>query len=243
MIARTKILVIEDDKQLVKTIKNVLNLHGFDVCCTDNGASGVQKAFEYRPDLILCAIKMSPIDGYHVYNIMKDSSLIDMIPFIFITNKSDLQDIRHGMDLGADDYFVKPFDNESLIHSIETKLSKFKKLKESGKCVFKALFNSSPNGVFSFDGHVLFDANPALIQMLDLKKNNITAYSFEDLLDPLSYQKIKERIIRCTNGLLNSFTETVFLIPRQGEKVEVTLHISVCEKYSNYSLMAGIVTL
>ena len=126
---QTKILVIEDDQRFSKTIRNVLSQHGFDVCCTNNGAAGIQKAFEYNPDLILCDIKMDPIDGYQVYNVLKESSLIDRIPFMFLTGHSELEEIRFGLDLGVDDYFVKPFNNNDLIKSIEKRLAKFKKLK------------------------------------------------------------------------------------------------------------------
>jgi DNA-binding response OmpR family regulator len=103
---QTKILVIEDDPRFAKTIKNVLSQHGYDVYCTNNGATGIQKAFEYNPDLILCDIKMDPIDGYQVYNVLKESSLIDRIPFMFLTGHSELEEIRFGLDLGVDDYFV-----------------------------------------------------------------------------------------------------------------------------------------
>lgn len=190
MISGTKILIIEKDQLLAKTIQNDLMLHGYDVFCADNGALGIQKAFEYHPDAILCAIEMAPIDGYHIYNVLKDSSLIDEIPFIFITCKSDLQEIRLGKDLGADDYFVKPFDNETLIRSIETRLTKFKKLTDIGKLKFKTFFNLTPNGTFLFDGYVLSEANSALIKILNLEKENITSYSIEDLLDSFEYPLI-----------------------------------------------------
>lgn len=240
---QTKILVIEVDQQLVKTIQSALKLRGYDVCCTDNGASGIQKAFEYNPDLILCAISMATVDGYHVYNVLKESSLIDRIPFIFMTGNSDMMVRRYGMNLGADDYFVKPFDIESLIHSIEKRLTKFKKLKEIGRREFRALFNLTPNGVFLFDGNILFEANQVFIEMLDLKKDNVTSYSIGDFLDPLSYQKVEGKIIKVTRGLMDSFCEAVTLIPRSGEKFASSLYISTYEKYSGYTLMVGLVSL
>lgn len=240
---QTKILVIEDDQRLGNSIKNVLSLQGYDVCYTNNGALGIQKAFEYNPDLILCDIKMDPIDGYRVYSVLKDSSLIDHVPFIFITGSSDLKDIRFGLDLGVDDYFVKPFENDSLIRSIEKRLAKFEKLKEIGKREFKTLFNLSPNGIFLFDGNVIFDANPALIKILEMDRESLTSYSIDDILDTISLQEFKGKIQRCTNGLLDSFNDNVVLVSRNGKKIEVMLYVSVYEKYSGYSLMMGIVTL
>jgi DNA-binding NarL/FixJ family response regulator len=240
---RTKILVIEDDQRLAKAIKSVLVLHGYDVCCVRDGALSIQKVSDYNPDLILCAIKMNPIDGCQVYNALKDSSLIDRIPFIFITSKSKLRDIRFVMDLGADDCLVKPIDNETLIRSIEKRLTKFKKLEEIGRREFRKFFNLTPNGTYLFDGHALIEANPALIRILKLGKENINSYSIEDILDSPSYQKIKERIIGCKNGLLNSFSETVSLISREGEKIEGTLYISLYGEYSVNSLLAGLFIL
>lgn len=150
-----KILIIEDDQELGKTIQNILYFHGFDVCNTNNGASGIQKAFEYNPDLILCDVNMYPIDGYQVYHVLKESSMLDRIPFIFLTANSNSEDIRHGMDLGADDYFTKPFYSENLVRSIETRLHKFESIREAAIHEFNTLFQLSPNGIIVFDEKVI----------------------------------------------------------------------------------------
>ena len=239
---KTKILVIEDDKSLAKTISNVLGLQDYDVCVATNGALGIQKAFEYNPDLILCDIKMDPIDGYQVYNVLKESSIIDTIPFIFITGSCDVQEIRFGMDLGADDYFVKPFNNNDLVSAIEKRLSKFKTLTEIGKREFNALFKLSPNEIFLFDGHVIYDANPALVKTLEINPDKITSYTIKDIVSPLSFLDIEEKIRRCSKGLLNTFSENITIVSHSGFETEVTLHVSVYEKYSGYSLMIGFLT-
>jgi DNA-binding response OmpR family regulator len=139
---KTKILVIDDDKILGKTLKIVLTMHGYDVCYANSGSSGIQKAFEYKPDLILCDVKMGSVNGYRVYNFLKDSSILDTVPFIFITACNEPKDFRIGMDLGADDYITKPFANEELIKTIEKRLTKYNKLKETRKQEFNSLFLS-----------------------------------------------------------------------------------------------------
>lgn len=239
---QTKILVIEDDQRFSKTIKNVLSQQGYDVYCANNGAIGIQKAFEYNPDLILCDIKMSPVDGYQVYNVLKESSLIDRIPFMFLTGHSELEEIRLGLDLGVDDYFVKPFNNSDLIKSIENRLAKFKKLTEIGRREFKALFQLTPNGIFLFNGSTLFNANPALLKMLELEQNSMATITINDILDDFSWQKIAGRIEQCSRNLLDSFSEDITLISKNGLKTEVSINVSVYEKYSGYSLMIGLVT-
>lgn len=243
MNSHNKILLIEDDQKLGKTIKNLLAIQGYDVCYTENGALGIQKAFEYNPDLILCDIKMDPIDGYQVYHVLKESSILDQVPFIFITGNSDLKDIRFGLDLGADDYFVKPFDNEMLTHAIKQKLSKYRKLKEMGKREFKALFDLMPDGCFLFDGNTIYEANYALINLFGLHSGELTTYVFKDFFDSESFQKLNELILRCENGLLNSFTESVTFQPLNRKKFEGTLHVSVYEKHSGYSLMIGLISV
>jgi DNA-binding NarL/FixJ family response regulator len=240
---RNKILVIEDDQKLGKTIKNLLAIQGYDVCYTDNGAIGIQKAFEYNPDLILCDIKMNPIDGYQVYQVLKESSMIDQVPFIFITGSSDLKSIRFGLDLGADDYFVKPFDNTTLVHAIEKRLTKYRKLKEIGKREFRALFNLIPNSCFLFDGNTIFEANQTLIKLLGIQQDELTTYTFKDFFDSTSFRKLNELIIRCENGLLHSFSESVTVKPLTGTRLDGILHVAVYEKYPGYSLMVGLISL
>ncbi|MFY9152764.1 MAG: response regulator [Prolixibacteraceae bacterium] len=238
----TKILIIEDDTFLANTTGKLLTLRNYDVCIALNGAEGIQKAFEYNPEVILCDINMEPIDGYQVFSVLKESSILDQVPFIFITGNSELKEIRFGMVLGADDYFVKPFHFEDLFITIEKLLGKFKKIKDIGRREFRALFQSTPNGVFLFNGEVIFDANPAMIEMIGLEKEYITSFTIEDIIDPHSFLVIKDKINRCSNGLLGSFCEKVELISKKHKKLEVDLVVSVYEKYSGHSLMAGLCT-
>ena len=243
MNAQTNILVIDDDQRLGRTLENVLKSNGYNVCYANNGALGIQKAFEFNPDLILCDINMDPIDGYQVYNVLKESSLIDRVPFIFITGNSDLQDIRFGLNLGVDDYFVKPFDNNNLISTIEKRLSKYQRLKEIGKNEFKTLFKLSPYGMFLFVGNLIFDANPALIKMLELDEKKISSYSIDEIFDEASFLSVKDKIDKCSKGLLSSFSQNVILVSKNGQKNQAVFSVSEFERYSNHSLMIGLIQM
>ncbi len=238
-----KILIIEDDQTLARTIKNGLSQHGFDCCYAINGAQVIEKAFEFIPDLILCDIKMHPIDGYQVFKILRESSAIDHVPFIFITANSDLQEMRLGMELGADDYIFKPIDLERLVRTIERRLERFNKIKEMSKSEFNALFNISPNGIFLFDGEVILEANPTISRLLNLKRENLPGYRITDFVDPDSSQKIREKISWCINGLIDSFSERICLLTPKGEHRNAHLYTSVSQKLPNYSLMIGLIPL
>ncbi|MGV8095686.1 MAG: response regulator [Mangrovibacterium sp.] len=238
---QSRILVIDDDERLGKTIKNVLSAQGYDVRYANNGSLGVQLAFEYNPDLVLCDVRMDPIDGYQVYKILKESSLIDYVPFLFLTVCSNLEDIRFGMDLGADDYFVKPFNNDNLIRSIESRLSKFKILKESGRPGFKTLFEFSPNGIFLFNRTSIIDANPAFLKMLGIDSEKVARLRIEDIFDKDSLRRIKDKLLRCYAGIGESFHECVNISIGNKLMSDTSILISTYERNSISPMMIGMI--
>lgn len=116
------ILIIEDDSVLRENTKELLELSNFRILCAENGKQGIDKAVEYIPDLILCDILMPVLDGYQVLEYLSNNPRTKNIPFLFISAKSDLKDIRFGMNLGADDYITKPFREEELINAINKRI-------------------------------------------------------------------------------------------------------------------------
>ena len=118
------ILVIEDDPNLRKSITKVLESESFRVLAATDGARGIELAQSQLPDLILCDILMPEQDGYGVLARLRHTQETSDIPFIFLTSKSDLSDLRRGMTLGADDYVPKPFEAQDLIDAVQTRLTK-----------------------------------------------------------------------------------------------------------------------
>lgn len=237
-----KILIIEDDIGLAKTLKNVLKLNEYEADVAVSGAEGIQKAYEYCPDLILCDINMKPIDGYQVYNILKDSTLTSRIPFIFITGKSGLTDIRFGLELGVDDYIVKPFENEDLLKSIKVRLEKYEKLVNIGKNDYKALLNLSPNGIFVFDGETIYETNQAFLEMLGMTESDVKKITFENLLTPKQFKEIEGKIMKCANGLSGKFHEEIKLKTSSGIYEKYILHVTPSQKYSGFTLLIGLLS-
>lgn len=122
------ILLIEDNEDLRENTAEILELSNFKVHTAENGKEGVRMAKKLMPDLIVCDIMMPELDGFGVlFALSKDVDTAN-IPFIFLTAKSEKSDIRKGMNLGADDYLVKPFDEMELLDAIETRLKKSEKL-------------------------------------------------------------------------------------------------------------------
>ncbi|MES2730863.1 MAG: response regulator [Bacteroidota bacterium] len=123
------ILIIEDNADIRENTAEILSLADYRVLTAANGKEGVTLAKQDKPDLILCDIMMPELDGYGVLRILGSHPETDQIPFIFLTAKSEKEDFRKGMNLGADDYLTKPFDDLSLLDAIELRLRKSERLR------------------------------------------------------------------------------------------------------------------
>lgn len=125
-----KILIIEDDVIMRENISELVALTGYEVETAENGKEGIEKVANFFPDLIVCDVMMPELDGYGVLYILSQKPETAAIPFIFLTAKSEKEDFRKGMELGADDYLFKPFESTELIRAIESRLKKMELLKE-----------------------------------------------------------------------------------------------------------------
>jgi signal transduction histidine kinase len=119
-----KILVVEDEPTILENILETLELEGFDVRGAHNGAVGVNTASEYVPNLVICDIMMPELDGYDVLSRIRSNPDLASTPFIFLTAKAERQDMRKGMELGADDYLIKPFTTSELLAAVEARFER-----------------------------------------------------------------------------------------------------------------------
>lgn len=124
------ILIIEDDKGVRENTTELLELAGYSVYAVANGREGVSYAKKYRPDLIICDIMMPDLDGYGVLRAIQNIPELVGIQFIFLTAKTDMADLRIGMDSGADDYLTKPFTGNGLLKVVNNRINKANLLKK-----------------------------------------------------------------------------------------------------------------
>ncbi|MBK9045157.1 MAG: response regulator [Bacteroidetes bacterium] len=118
------ILLIEDNLEMRENTAEILELAGYQVISGENGKIGVDLATRHLPDLIICDVMMPELDGYGVLHILSKHPKTAGIPFIFLTAKAEKEDFRKGMNLGADDYITKPFNDVELLDAIETRFRK-----------------------------------------------------------------------------------------------------------------------
>ncbi|NJX14956.1 response regulator [Tamlana crocina] len=128
-----KVLLIEDDIILRENTAELLELSDYIVTTAPNGKVGIEVAQSQLPDIVVCDIMMPEVDGYGVLEALSKNDSTKHIPFIFLSAKTERKDVRKGMDLGADDYITKPFEEEELTSAIESRLAKAAILKEKSE--------------------------------------------------------------------------------------------------------------
>jgi CRP-like cAMP-binding protein len=129
-VKKTSVLIIEDNDHIRESTAELLGLANYEVFKAADGKQGIDLAAKLLPDVILCDITMPELDGYGVLHMLRKSPQTSAIPFIFITAKTERIDYRKGMEMGADDYLTKPFDDMELMNAIETRLNKKNKEKD-----------------------------------------------------------------------------------------------------------------
>src|SRR5262245_41697804 len=120
----TKILLIEDEPQTRENLALILRMEGFEAATASNGRIGLEAVALEKPDLILCDVSMPELDGHEVLRTLRAAPETAGIPFIFLTARGERQDLRAGMNLGADDYMVKPIEPDDLLAAIQTRLDR-----------------------------------------------------------------------------------------------------------------------
>lgn len=125
------ILLIEDNDDIRENTAEMLELAGYRIQTAENGKVGVEKALEAKPDLVICDIMMPVMDGYGVLQIFMHNPELSVVPFIFLTAKTERSDIRKGMEMGADDYLTKPFSEAELLGAVESRLKRSENLKKN----------------------------------------------------------------------------------------------------------------
>jgi two-component system sensor histidine kinase/response regulator len=128
-----KILVIDDEEWLREMIQLALRQKGYEVVEAANGESGIEMAKKALPDLVLCDVNMEKVDGYLTLSTLRAEPSTAAIPFILMTGLADNAGMRHGMELGADDYLPKPFSIDALYAAVDTRLKKSQAMREEAE--------------------------------------------------------------------------------------------------------------
>lgn len=121
---KKKILIIEDTEFMKKLISDVLKEAGYEVVTASSGEEGLQKVREEKPDLVLLDVVMPGMDGFEVCRILREDESNNLMPIIMLTAQENEDHKLEGLELGADDYIIKPFNSRELVSRVRNTLKR-----------------------------------------------------------------------------------------------------------------------
>ncbi|MEO0065276.1 MAG: hypothetical protein RI983_602 [Bacteroidota bacterium] len=172
-----RILIVEDERDIRDSLKTILELNDFIVDAAENGQIGLEKAEEKKPDLILCDVMMPVLDGFGLLELLRKKGV--ETPLIFLTAKAQHNDLRTGMNLGADDYIFKPFKSAELLQSIERRLERKDQLEQD----LKKLINSLEQTIILMVGHEFKTPMHGILSFTNLIKQRASELANNEIED------------------------------------------------------------
>ncbi|MGE0077427.1 MAG: response regulator [Bacteroidales bacterium] len=224
---RNTVLLVEDDFDLKETISEFLGKEGFEVILAENGSQGIQKAIQYRPDVIVCDITMPGITGYEVFNMLHQINTTSVIPFIFLSAKATKEDILLGLHLGADDYIPKPFEFSDLVNILRNRIENRKKIIEVNDEKFDALLNNTFSGTVILNGQVIEHVNKHFAEMLGYFQEELIGNNLINFVHKDDICTVVDNISRCEHGAVKDFKVIFKAIHKNNNLVDL------CFKGSN----------
>lgn len=196
-----KILLIESDLKLLAHTQEFLSNKNFEVIATSEGTSGIQKALEFLPDIILCDSDVPGLNGYEIFNTLLQINSTAIIPFVFLMNKASNEDVRAAMNLGADDYLEKPFIPGDLLRLIEIRLEKQEKIIGLADEKFNTLMEYSTDGVFIYQDEKLSYVNKKFCDFVSYSKRELIGMNLVNIIYKDDIHLVIDKISRLLKGI------------------------------------------
>ena len=205
-----KILIVEDTRLIREEIYDILSLEGHTVLQAENGDVGYKMAITNLPDLIISDILMPELNGLEMFEKLKENKKTKRIPLIFLSAKGGYEDIRSGMNAGAEDYLIKPIITDELVEVVNRKLEKQQLIKtnidnliDENKFILKEAGRMAKIGFWTFDKQTNTTTWSKIVYeifSIDPKQKTSKSIKFLNCLE----QKSKEKFIKAKKNLINN---------------------------------------
>ena len=232
-----KILLIEPNRKLLEQTSEFFKSKDFEVITASEGSSGIQKALEYLPDIILCDSDIPDLNGYEIFNTLLQINSTAIIPFVFLMNKASNEDVRAAMNLGANDYLEKPFDQNDLLKLIEIRLEKQEKIFGLADEKFNTLMEYSTDGVFIYQDKKLSYVNKKFCEILGYSKKELVGMSLVNFIYKDDIHLVVEKIDRCLKGIFKEIKVEFRAINRDRNLISVKLFGNILKIRGRKSLV------
>jgi DNA-binding NarL/FixJ family response regulator len=233
-----KILIIEDDDVLRENTAEFIKGQNFEVFVAEDGLIGVQQTLKHLPDLILCDISMPNMNGHDFYKTIKQINATSTIPLVFFSARTENEDIRAGMQLGADDYIIKPFDLYELLKVIKTRIAKYDSIEKFNDEKFYAVLDHPMLGIFIYQKDKFVFYNETLASIFGYQYDEFSFINLCHILEENYCDKTK--ILNEIDRSLKDLNGSVSL---QFEAVQKSLNTIYVELYGSVILYKGFPSL
>lgn len=232
-----KILIIEDEKDIRETLKDILEMKNYRVILAADGHEGLIKTLKEKPDLIISDVFMPGFDGFQLLEHLSQSTESENIPLIFLTAKTQLEDFRTGLGLGAVDYITKPFKTKDLLDSVEKQLKKIDQHKEREVSYFKLAFDNPFTGVFYLVDDRIVKMNKTFSDITEYTLNELQDIGLEKIF-PNNFSQIQQKISDCTNGLSKHESTKTLLMSKSKKMIDIEFYL---KKLNTENALLGII--
>lgn len=232
-----KILLINSDEKFAEDISEYLKNLGYSILHATDGPSGVQKALQYIPDIIICDAGLKGLSGYEVFNMIQQINTTAVIPFIFMTTKKTYEDLRSVMNLGVDDFLVKPFEFPELKRLLEVRIEKQEKILNQIDERFNLLIDHAYAAIYIYQDERLEYVNQKFCKILGYSKKELLGMSLVNIVYKDDIHIVIDKINRCFRGVYDELKVGFRAIRRDQNVVYVNLSGSIVTMKGKKSLV------
>lgn len=234
-----KILIIEDEKDIRESVVDILRLHNYKVIEAANGNEGLIAALNHLPDVIISDVMMPGFDGFQLMEHLQNNKRFFNVPVIFLTAKSQPDDFRKGLKLGAADYITKPFKMDELLNSVKKQLDKLESQKQDAQNYFLLAFENPFVGIFYFANNEIQQINQRFIEITGYHLSDLKKMEMSQLFagnTELALNAIND----CHSGIRNEVFLDSIIITKSKQAVDVTIYVKDISTEDNKAVFGNI---
>ena len=221
-----RILCIDDDTDMRNVVRLMLETSGYELEEASDGQEGVDLALKILPDLILCDIQMPGMDGFQTLEKLHKDESTAHIPFIFMTGQDPRTHLRKGMNLGANDFILKPFDTDDFIKAIQLRLEEAEQRKNESQRAIDELSDNITRAL----PHELRTPMTGILGLAELLKSQAAEMTSDEIKELT--QALFDSAVRMNQTLEKFWVHTqCLLLPNDQAKLSASRQIGSIEAH------------
>jgi two-component system alkaline phosphatase synthesis response regulator PhoP len=237
---RLKILLIVTSEDSIKLFRTILESIQSEVTIIRNGEIAIQRAYEFEPDLIICQNEMRDLNGFQVFNQLKNRIVKKGIPFFLYMDKFNKEDVLIGLEMGMDNFIISPVESSTLLNKIENQFQKSNESRLFNNQKFEMYFESTPVAKFILKNNRLIKTNNAFRRLFNISESLQQQPLISEIFNFSENYSNELHFRKCMNGLVQScYLKNVSAV--QLKDILFDVHFCNCESSAQGDIMADVV--